>query len=351
MDKGSSGIIHLLEKMNDPVILLLSALLLDLCIGDPRYFPHPVNGIGRIALFCEKWWRKIFFIQSSQSLIWAGLASVMSIVLISGGLSFLSFALIARLGPIWEESFAVLIISFMISFRSLAEHSYHVANALEEEQLLKKAREKLSLMVGRDVDRLDRKGIIRATVESTAESLSDGIIAPLFYAFLGWFLGGATGAGVAAVIFRAVNTMDSLFGYHNERYQFFGFWPARLDDILCLLPARLAALCAILSSFLLNERGRASLSIWWRDRRKHPSPNAGQCESVFAGSLGLQLGGGSFYQGIFSPKPYLGEKIEEEKVSHIIRTLYLMAASVLIFMLILEGIVCGIAVLRCNLDI
>ena len=335
--------------MNDPVILLLSALLLDLCVGDPRYFPHPVNGIGRIALFCEKLWRKIFFGSSgSHSLVWAGLASVMSVALISGGLSFLSFAFIARLGPIWEESFAVLLISFMISFRSLAEHSYHVAKALEEEQLLKRAREKLSLMVGRDVDRLDRKGIIRATIESTAESLSDGIIAPLFYAFLGWFLGGAAGAGIAAVIFRAVNTMDSLFGYRNVRYRFFGFWPARLDDILCLLPARLAALCAILSSSLLYGRGRASLSIWWRDRRKHPSPNAGQCESVFAGSLGLQLGGGSFYQGIFSPKPYLGEKIEEEKVSHIIRTLYLMAASVLIFMLVLGGFVYGISVLWCN---
>lgn len=189
---------------------------------------------------------------------------------------------------------------YLLAARSLRDESMAVCRKLEAGEI-EGARYAVSMIVGRDTKPLSEAGIARAAVETVAENASDGVIAPLFYLaiggpFLGW-------------LYKAVNTMDSMVGYKNDRYLHFGRAAAKLDDLVNLIPSRLAALLLIVSAYLLRYDGKNAYRIWRRDRRNHKSPNSAQTESACAGALGLRLAGDAWYFGKLVTKPYIGDEI------------------------------------------
>lgn len=263
---------------------LAAGVALDLVVGDPRWFPHPVRGIGWLAARLEALWRR-----SGLPLRLAGVCFTISVV----GISCAAVALtLPWLNIFWIWAFLAL--------RDLDFEATLVWRALERGDIIE-ARRKLSLIVGRDADQLDEPEILRAAIETIAENLSDGVIAPLFYL--------AIGGPVAMAAYKAINTLDSMVGYRNERYAEFGWASARLDDVANFIPARLAAalvwLCALAPGFDSARSRRVTL----RDASSQPSPNAGYPEAAVAGALGVRLGGVNFYRGVRSEKPHLGDAI------------------------------------------
>ncbi len=229
------------------------------------------------------------------------LAGVILAVFIVGGVFLISTGLInlARfIHPTLGTGLSIVLIFTTLSIKSLYQESMKVYWALQKGDILK-ARKDLAMIVGRDTENLDFVEIVRAGVETVAENTVDGVISPLFFAFLG-------GAPLA-LAYKAINTLDSMVGYRNEKYIRFGWASARLDDIANFIPARIAGILMPLAAFLCGERGFEALKIVLRDGQKHPSPNSGISEAAVAGALGVQLGGLNFYQGKPSPKPTLGD--------------------------------------------
>jgi len=282
---------------------VLSAIALDLALGDPRWIPHPVRWIGRFAASMETPFRRMFRNpRTAGTFAWF---VVLPATLLG---AFLLVRGAHRLHPGAVDGVSILLIYFSIAARDLVGHGEGVRRALEKGEL-PGAREKVGMIVGRDTDRLDEAGVVRAAVESVAENIVDGITAPLFYAALFGPLG--------AIGYRAINTMDSLFGYRNERYIDFGRTSARMDDVANFLPARVTGLLVPAAAFLLRLRASDAFRIFLRDRRNHPSPNSGHTEAAVAGALGVQLGGESFYSGRSSFKPLLGDPAETLNRRHI----------------------------------
>jgi adenosylcobinamide-phosphate synthase len=224
---------------------------------------------------------------------------------------------------------SILLLYTTIAPRDLVRHSTEVYTPLAAGDL-PEARRRVGMIVGRDTAALDEAGVARATVESVAESMVDGVTAPLFFAVLGGPMG--------AMLYKAINTMDSMFGYKNERYRAFGWAAARLDDLANFLPARLTSLMIPAAAFLLRFDAKGSFSILLRDRRKHASPNSGHTEAAVAGALGVQLGGPSPYFGRMVEKPTLGEavrSIEPQDILRANRLMLLSSAITLLFFFIL----------------
>lgn len=190
----------------------------------------------------------------------------------------------------------------ILATKSLKTESDKVYKALKTEGL-KEARQAVSMIVGRDTERLSEEGVIKATVETVAENTSDGVIVPLFYMAIG---GAAAGFG-----YKAVNTMDSMIGYRNEKYTYFGTAAARLDDVVNYIPARLSAWLMIIAAYLTGMDGKNAVHIYRRDKRKHKSPNAAQTESVMAGALDVALAGDAWYFGKLYEKPFIGDPVKE----------------------------------------
>ncbi|EPG74432.1 cobalamin biosynthesis protein CobD [Leptospira fainei serovar Hurstbridge str. BUT 6] len=300
-------------------IVIVASVLADLIFGDPRWMPHPVRWIGKFSRFIEKFSRSRF-----RSPFWAGVFASCSVYLFSFSIPYAIGKVIANFSSIAESIFSIFIIYTTIALRDLLNHSKAVYNALRSEDL-SIAREKVSLIVGRDTQNLSRPEIVRACVESVAESLVDGVTAPLFFAIFG---------GPAwAVLYKSVNTLDSLFGHKNQLYEKFGTFPARVDDCANFLPARLTAPFVSLTSVILFMNPVRSFRILLRDGRKHPSPNSGLSEAAVAGALGIRLGGINYYQGIKSEKPFLGDAKESLSSVHILQ------ANRIIF---ITSILCGI---------
>ncbi len=273
--------------------LVLAALLLDACLGDPRWLPHPVRGIGRLAAWLEPRMRQ-WVPQEKRSGFLTVLLIVGTVGLIAAGLLWLA----ARLHP-WAYNLTALgMIYSAVAARDLLTHSHRVYTALKQGDLAA-ARLRVSALVGRDTQTLDMAGVTRAAVESVAESTVDGVTAPLFYALLFGPIG--------AVVYRAINTLDSLFGHLNQRYTHFGWTAAKLDDLANWLPARLTAPLVSVAAFCLRQHPRQAWSMLRRDGRKHASPNAGLTEAAMAGALGVQLGGVNVYAGEAYVTPSLGE--------------------------------------------
>ena len=304
-------------------VALISAYLLDLLLGDPQGFPHPVRLIGQLISGLERPLRKIH--SSPSWLILAG-------VLLAGtvcGITFLATLLLIRfLGDLsWVAGLAG---SIFLAYTTLATRDLHVETrkvllALEGEDL-PKARQELSLLVGRDTAYLDEPEILRALVETIAENISDGVIAPLFYLGLG---------GPAwAMTYKAINTLDSMVGYKNERFRHLGWASARLDDVANFFPARISGGIIVLSSLILGKGWKDSLRILGRDHANHQSPNSAWPEAAMAGALGVQLGGLNYYFGRPNLKPYIGDSrkmIDREDVKAAWKILYLSS----FFMLLL----------------
>ncbi len=295
---------------------IVLAFLADLLIGDPKGYPHPVKIIARLALNLEIFSRRFF---SSPKL--AGIFTTFTVVF----LSYSSVWLVVRglthihIWMGWVTS--IFFIYTALSIRSLFDESRPVFHHLKESNL-PKARESLSKIVGRDTNNLEESEIVRATVETIAESTVDGIIAPIFFAVLG-------GAPLA-IAYKAINTMDSLFGYKNETYLHFGWAPARLDDIANWFPARLSIPVIALGAFLIGLNGKNSLSLAIRDGSKHPSPNSGIPEAAMAGALGIRLGGTSYYSGAINIKPLIGDNLRELDLSDITQSQKLMFSASLL---------------------
>jgi adenosylcobinamide-phosphate synthase len=263
---------------------LIAGVGLDLVLGDPRWLPHPVRGFGRLVTFAERVWRGTGLpLRLSGILFWistVGLAVV-----------------IVRLTLPWA---AVYWIYALLACRDLDVEAGRVVAALKRDDL-EDSRRKLSWIVGRDTAGLAEPEILRATVETVAENLGDAVVAPLFYLAL------AGPLGMAA--YKAMNTLDSMVGYRNERYKEFGWASACLDDIVNYIPARLTAILIWVSALLPGFDARRSFRITLRDGGSQPSPNAGYPEAAVAGALGVQLGGLNFYQGVPSRKAYLGDAV------------------------------------------
>ncbi|MZH04295.1 MAG: cobalamin biosynthesis protein CobD [Nitrospinae bacterium] len=303
------------------VFQVIAAFVLDLILGDPRPYPHPVKIISQIARTGESFTRWLF---RNQKL--AGIITTLSVIIISYFGIFFIIDLLGKLHPFAGIASSIFFIYSTLSIRSLFDESLPVFKFLKEENL-PEARKSLSNIVGRDTENLDEEGIVRATVETVAESTVDGIISPLFYAVIG-------GAPMA-MAYKAANTMDSLFGYKNEKYIEFGWGSARLDDLANWLPARLSVPLMTVAAAVCGLNGSKAWTIANRDGRKHPSPNAGFPEAAMAGALGIQLGGINHYSGIENHKPLLGDSGQKLEIKYIIQSQKLMFISSFLAMLVL----------------
>ncbi len=288
-------------------IIFTSAYILDLIIGDPRWLPHPVRGIGWGIEKMERILRKS---EVKGITLAEKLSGVLLVVVVVGIIYLIFYALNSLLLlphfslPTSFLSFALLVYftSTTIATNDLIKSCKSVIDALNSKDR-EDARKKLGMIVGRDTNQLDAKGISKATIETLAENASDGIVAPMFYF--------AIGGLPLAMAYKAINTLDSMVGYKNEQYKNFGWAAAKLDDIVNYIPARITGILIAVSSFILNlspATCNSSLKIMLRDGRKHLSPNSGIPEAAMAGALGVRLGGNSTYGGIVVEKPYIGEE-------------------------------------------
>ncbi len=294
---------------------ILAAVALDLILGDPRWLPHPVRGIGRLAAWLES------LVHSRTR--WAGLAVAILVYLAAGGAAWGVIWLAGRAGAIYADVASIVILYTTIAPHDLVRHSMAVAHALAAGDLAE-ARRRVATIVGRDTDKLDEPGVVRAGVESVAESTVDGVTAPLFWALV---------AGpVGAMVYRAINTLDSMFGHQDDRYLQFGWAAARIDDLANYIPARLTAPLLCLAALLLGQRPLQAARTLRRDGRKHASPNAGLAEAAMAGALGVQLGGWNSYAGEPVQQPTVGHPLLPLVSRHIPLANALMATAAALFL-------------------
>ncbi len=307
------------------VELMLAGALDALC-GDPRWLPHPVRLMGRVVAWFDGWVRSQC--RNPASLRRAGLLLAVGLPYLSYAAGWLAIEVGAAFGEWIRKGVAVVLAYTTLAARDLVDHVRAVEQALLSGDLLR-ARAAVSLIVGRDPRSLDEGEIIRATVETVAENTSDGIIAPLFYLTLG-------GAPLA-LAYKAVNTLDSMIGHRDERYEQFGWASARLDDLANWLPARLTACLIAVAAGLVTRRldvMSASWRILRRDGHRHPSPNSGRPESAMAGALGVQLGGMNYYDGRPSERPRLGDPTRTLVVQDIRRALHITTMTAVLSVLL-----------------
>ena len=292
--------------------LFLAVLMLDLLLGDPHGWPHPIVWIGHLIERLEDRLRRAIRVERL-----AGVLLVVLTLLVTG----VAVTLLVKLAGTFSTWFAWLVSLWLgwscLALRSLHQESRTVIEELEAGDL-PAARQALSMIVGRETGALDEEGVLKATLETVAENASDGVIAPLFFLLLG--------GPVLGLLFKAVSTLDSMVGYKNDKYRDFGWAGARLDDLLNLIPARLTGLLLVIAAFLLRLNGWEALRIMWRDAGKHASPNAGWPEAAAAGALGIQLGGPATYFGQRVEKPTFGDADRPPQVAdyrQLIKLLYL----------------------------
>lgn len=299
---------------------------IDLIIGDPYSFPHPVIYIGKLIKSVENIIRKIF--QDEKYLKLAGFI----LWFITVGITYLITYLIIRISKFSNITFLIansFIIYTTLATKCLKDEAVKIYNVLKSGDI-QESRKQLSYIVGRDTSNLNEAEIIRATVETVAENTVDGIISPMFYAFIG-------GAPIA-MAYKAVNTLDSMVGYKNDKYINLGFASAKIDDIANYIPARVCVIFMTLASFILRFDYKKCFKIAIRDRKNHKSPNCAYSEGAVAGSLGIQLGGTNVYFGKAVYKPTIGDKDREIEIEDIKKTNKIMyvssISSLIIFTLI-----------------
>ena len=305
-----------------PMIVAVVAFLLDALIGDPRSKFHPVVLIGNLISALEKILRHDEDNPSTK--IFKGGILVCVVVAVSlsvgVGIEILAQQIPSLAAQIFFQAFAL---SFMISPRSLSDAGREIYFLLDRENP-DKAREKVGWIVGRDTQNLNEAEVVRATVETVAENTVDGIISPLFFF--------AIGGLPLAVAYRAVNTMDSMLGYKNEKYFYFGRMAARLDDVANFVPARLTAMLFICAAMILRLNYKNAFKMMKRDAQKHPSPNGGWAEATVAGALNIRLGGMNYYFGEPHFRAYMGEPLENLEAVHILAAIRMMYTATVLFL-------------------
>lgn len=294
-------------------INLLAACVLDGILGDPRGMPHPVRMMGKVISWIENLGRTQFSTPKGQRVMGLFIA-----IVIPGGSFFVGWALLnvaAVVHPWLVDLLWVFLAYTTLAAKDLARHALVVSRYLQA-GLLPEARKAVSLIVGRDTAELSESEITRATVETVAESASDGVIAPLFYLVLG-----GPPLGLA---YKAINTLDSMIGHYDPPYQDIGWASAKLDDVVNWIPARLSALLLVLCSGIWLKSLGHTWRIYRRDCSKHASPNSGHPEAAMAGALGVKLGGFNSYDGRIIHRPQLGDSINVLEPQHISNALTLM---------------------------
>jgi adenosylcobinamide-phosphate synthase len=276
-----------------PTGWIAAAIALDLVLGDPSWLPHPVKLIGWLIAAGE---RRLYRDFNSWNLV-NGAALAVVVIAISGAAVWIVIALAQRVASLAGAIIATLVASTTLAARGLDTAAYEVERNLRMDDLIG-ARRAIRSLVGRDPDRLDTRGLICATIESISENASDGFVAPLLFLVIG--------GPVGAIVYKAVNTLDSMIGYRDERYLYFGRISARLDDCTNLIPSRLTAICIALAAMAVTKRGYESWSTCWTDGHKHQSPNAGYPEAAMAGALGIELGGDAYYGDELEQRPTFG---------------------------------------------
>lgn len=300
----------------------------DLILGDPHGFPHPVIAIGKLISILEKWLRQLFPAtlwgeRIAGGVLWGLTAAISTGVpfLLLWGCQWISpwLRLVVESAMCWQ----------ILAVKSLRTESMKVYAALASGDV-EAARRAVSMIVGRDTERLNRAGIARAAVETVAENTSDGVVAPLVFL--------AIGGAPLGFFYKAANTMDSMLGYVEPPYRNIGLVPAKMDDVLNFLPARLSALLMLAAGGLLRMNFQGGWRIFRRDRYNHASPNSAQTESVCAGLLGLRLAGDAWYHGVLHQKPYIGDPLREVEAEDIPRACCLLYGTAILSLFL---VVCG----------
>ena len=326
-------IIHRLWKnagrnLGKNFILCTAGVALDWLFGDPRILYHPVRMMGKLISWLEKPLRRWAGEDSKKQeraggILWALTAGI------SSGMPFMILKAVRKKCGAAALALETFWCFQLLAARSLQSESMKVYEHLEADDL-PGARKAVSMIVGRDTENLTEKGVTKAAVETVAENTSDGVTAPLLYML--------AGGPVLGFFYKAINTMDSMLGYKNEKNLHFGRMAAKMDDLANYIPSRISALLMILSSAMLGMDGAGALKIWRRDRRKHASPNAAQTESVCAGALGVELAGDAYYFGKLYEKDTIGDPVRPIETEDIKKANWLMASTELVTLLIFGGV-------------
>jgi len=307
-----------------PWYILPAAFALDIMLGDPRCLPHPVRWMGKVIERLEPPFRRI-----RSDLTVCGV--LFAVVLIGGTwlLTFLVLAAAHRVHPFFKILLDIILIYYCLSARSLDDAAMEVRQSLSQKKV-QTAKKKVSMIVGRDIENYKEAGLARATVETVAENLVDGVTAPLFFA--------AIGGAPLALAYKMANTLDSMVGYKNQTYRQFGKASARIDDFLNYLPARLTVPVIALAAQFLSGHGERSLKTAVCEGANHASPNAGYPEAAFAGALAVKLNGPNYYSGKLVDKPYIGVRFGPSTPGHIKKACDIMLLSSFLWLLAVWGV-------------
>ncbi len=310
------------------LLALVIGFVIDFFVGDPHGFPHPIILIGKLISALEKGLRRLFPAtprgeQWAGGILWcitAGLAAA-----VPAGILFLC----GLVSPWLRLAIESIMCWQILAARALEKESMLVYKALESGDIIA-SRKAVSMIVGRDTAALDDTAVTRAAVETVAENTSDGVVAPLLFL--------AIGGAPLGFFYKAVNTMDSMLGYTEPPFKNIGLIPAKADDVLNFLPARLSALLMLAAGALLGLDVKNGWQIYRRDRRNHASPNSAQTEAMCAGLLGLRLAGDAWYHGVLHRKPFIGDPVREIRHDDIPRTCRLMYLTALLALLLCGGV-------------
>ena len=307
---------------------IVAGFILDLIFGDPHWLPHPICLIGNLIGFLEKNLRRLLA-PGKTALLLGGALMVVIVFSLSYAVPYAVLMLAEQVSPWLRFALETVMFYQIFATKCLRDESMKVYTALHNNDLAD-ARVKLSWIVGRDTKELTAEEVTKGAVETVAENTADGIIAPMFYMFIG-------GAPLA-FLYKGINTMDSMVGYKNDKFLYFGRCAAKLDDVANFIPARITGILMILASYFLNMNAAGAWKIFWRDRYNHLSPNSAMTESVTAGALNIQLGGDHYYFGKLVHKDTIGDNIRPvvaEDIVAVNNLLYMTAViSLLLFSLV-----------------
>lgn len=306
-----------ISTLNLAWLVIAAAVVLDLILGDPHGWPHPVRWMGRAI----EWFEPVCRGRWRNELI-AGAIFAAGLIAFTWVVSFFLVKTAVGLHPLLGSLVEVVMICYCLSIRSLRDAAMEIFAMLKQDKV-DTARTKLSLVVGRDVEGYQSAEISRATVETVAENFVDGILSPLFFV--------AIGGAPLGMAYKMVNTLDSMVGYKNDRYLRFGRSAARIDDAANYIPARLSVIAICVAAGCLSpHRGRCCFKTALSEGRRHSSPNAGYPEAAFAGALELRLGGPNYYHGRLVEKPFIGDRFGPAASHHIIEACHLMMVAALL---------------------